>query len=293
MTIRVDQMLTDRDWTDEPSKPSGFGAFIEGERGRIFSQIYVPGGEGPHPTVIFCHGLPGNEKLLDFAVILRNVGYCTISFHYGGSWGSDGVFSIEGCLDDVGSVVSYVAENRDGIFDTKNIFVVGHSLGGMIATYILATDPNLKAGALIMPANIGGIYGASQESEDAEALFRSLFDEFGEWLNGFSWDTFAREAKENSARFSLTSYAEQLSAKPLLLIAGSRDADLPRAENIDLLAAAIKEIDGDKLAELTLDTDHGISSQRYKAIRTVAEFFDTAVTSSRFQSPEESYILYT
>ncbi|MDR1271861.1 MAG: alpha/beta fold hydrolase [Clostridiales Family XIII bacterium] len=278
MTIRVDQMFVDRDWTDEPDKPSAFGTFIEGDRGRIFSQVYVPGGSGPHPAVIFCHGLPGNERLFDFAVILRNMGYCTISFHYGGSWGSDGAFSIGGCLRDAESVARYVAENKDGIFDTKNVFVVGHSLGGMIAAYILATNPDLKAGSLIMPANICGIYRAAQESEEAGALFRLLFDGFGEWLNGFSWDTFADEAKENPDRFALATYAGQLSAKPLLLIAGSMDADLPREENIDLLAAAIKEIDGGKLKELTLDTDHGIGAQRYTAIRTVAEFFESALS---------------
>ena len=29
--------------------------------------VYQPSGPGPHPTLIICHGLPGNEKNLDLA----------------------------------------------------------------------------------------------------------------------------------------------------------------------------------------------------------------------------------
>lgn len=74
--------------------PVSDGVFIKGKRGRIFAQYYLPGGEYPKPVVMICHGIPGNERLFDFAVYLREKDFCTINFHYSGSWGSDGSYSV-------------------------------------------------------------------------------------------------------------------------------------------------------------------------------------------------------
>ena len=49
--------------------------------------IYQPPGAGPHPTVVICHGLPGNEKNLDLAQALRRAGWNAVTFNYRGSWG--------------------------------------------------------------------------------------------------------------------------------------------------------------------------------------------------------------
>ena len=49
---------------------------------------YVPAGAGPHPVVLLCHGLPGNEKNLDLAQALRRAGWTVVTFNYRGSWGS-------------------------------------------------------------------------------------------------------------------------------------------------------------------------------------------------------------
>lgn len=36
--------------------------------------VYSPVGAGVHPTVVLCHGLPGNEKNLDLAQAIRRAG---------------------------------------------------------------------------------------------------------------------------------------------------------------------------------------------------------------------------
>jgi uncharacterized protein len=56
--------------------------------------VYAPGGAGPHPTVVICHGLPGNEKNLD----------------YRGSWGSAGKFGFAHTLPDAAAVLEYLRE---------------------------------------------------------------------------------------------------------------------------------------------------------------------------------------
>src|ERR1700694_2402048 len=51
---------------------------------------YQPAGAGLHPTLVICHGLPGNEKNLDLAQAVRRAGWNVITFNYRGSWGSPG-----------------------------------------------------------------------------------------------------------------------------------------------------------------------------------------------------------
>ena len=43
--------------------------------------VYIPSGPGPHPTVVLCHGLPGNEKSLDLAQAMRRAGWTVITFN--------------------------------------------------------------------------------------------------------------------------------------------------------------------------------------------------------------------
>src|ERR1700733_14387228 len=49
-------------------------------------------GAGTHPTFVFFHGLPGNEKNLDLAQAVRRAGWNAITVNYRGSWGSPGQF---------------------------------------------------------------------------------------------------------------------------------------------------------------------------------------------------------
>ncbi|MEO7274670.1 MAG: hypothetical protein ABIX28_17835, partial [Vicinamibacterales bacterium] len=49
---------------------------------------YLASGAGTHPTLVICHGWPGNEKNLDLAQAVRRAGWNAVTFNYRGSWGS-------------------------------------------------------------------------------------------------------------------------------------------------------------------------------------------------------------
>lgn len=55
--------------------------------------VYSPPGAGPHPTLVICRGLPGNERNLDLAQAVRRAGWSTVTFNYRGSWGNPGHFA--------------------------------------------------------------------------------------------------------------------------------------------------------------------------------------------------------
>jgi uncharacterized protein len=95
--------------------------------------IYQASGPGPHPTLVLCHSLPGNEKNLDLAQAVRRAGWNAVIFNYRGSWGSPGNFRFAQNLEDADAVLAYLREPANakqlGI-DTSHIVIAGHSMGG-------------------------------------------------------------------------------------------------------------------------------------------------------------------
>src|ERR1044071_8999212 len=71
---------------------------------KINGVAYLASGAGRHPTFIFFHGLPGNEKNLDLAQAVRRAGWNAITVNYRGSWGSPGEFRFGGTLEDAEAV---------------------------------------------------------------------------------------------------------------------------------------------------------------------------------------------
>ena len=99
----------------------------------INAVVYIAAGAGPHPVVVLCHGLPGNEKSLDLAQAIRRAGWTVVTFNYRGSWGSPGSYSFANDLADVDAVLAYVRAPENAVklgFDPKRIVLGGHSLGG-------------------------------------------------------------------------------------------------------------------------------------------------------------------
>ena len=70
----------------------------------------VAAGAGSHPTFVFFHGLPGNEKNLDLAQAVRRAGWNAITVNYRGSWGSPGQFRFDGNLEDAVAVLAFLRD---------------------------------------------------------------------------------------------------------------------------------------------------------------------------------------
>lgn len=94
-------------------RPDIHGILIPGRRGRLLSTLYTAGGDGPHPTVLLLHGIPGCERNFDLAQALRRAGFHVMTFHYSGSWGSDGAYSLKNDLEDANTVLDFILADRD------------------------------------------------------------------------------------------------------------------------------------------------------------------------------------
>ena len=116
--------------------------------------LYRPSGIGPFPLVVLMHGLPGNEQNLDLAQALRRAGWAVMTFHYRGSWGSEGQFSIDNVIEDAKVAVAHSADptvSKAWNIDPARIVVIGHSMGGLATALSDGSGPKRLATILIAP----------------------------------------------------------------------------------------------------------------------------------------------
>ena len=89
------------------------------------------------PTVILLHGFPGNQSSpLGLAEKLNAAGFNILVFNYQGSYLSEGTFSFDNCIDNVGTALNFLLDPGNQAqfnIDTSKIVVCGYSFGGTIA----------------------------------------------------------------------------------------------------------------------------------------------------------------
>jgi pimeloyl-ACP methyl ester carboxylesterase len=229
---------------------------------------YVPAGAGPHPVVVLCHGLPGNEKNLDLAQALRRAGWTVVTFNYRGSWGSPGQYSFGNDLADADAVLAYLRTPASVAAldsDTKRMVLIGHSLGGWVTLMTAAHDKGLIGAAAISPADVGLIGKLPRDAATKR-------------LEGAGLETLAttsaKEADEvaaSSDAYDFINAAPGLKRLPLLLLTSDDGLRGPA----EALGASIRKQGGDKVAEVHVATDHSWSDARIRLESEIIRWLDT------------------
>jgi pimeloyl-ACP methyl ester carboxylesterase len=224
--------------------------------------LYSPPGAGLHPTLVICHGLPGNEKNLDLAQAVRRAGWNAVTFNYRGSWGSPGVFRFAQNLEDADAVLAYVREPataaRLGI-DAKHIVLAGHSMGGWVTAHTASHDHQLLGAILISAADM-----APADNTPREKVVAIMADDM-ESLAGVTAESMADEVRTNAKAFRLANTAPGLKSIPLLVLS----ADDGLAPQTDALVQAIKADGGNKVTAIHVATDHSWSDHRIALESTI------------------------
>jgi len=217
--------------------------------------IYEPSGTGPHPTLVICHGLPGNEKNLDLAQAMRRAGWNAVTFNYRGSWGSPGVYRFAQNLEDADAVLAYLRDPANAArlgVDPKRIAIAGHSMGGWVAAKTAAHDHRLMGAILLSAADMGYLGQAPHDKAVAE-----MADNM-EALAGVTAESMAEEVAANAHAFDLLAAATGLSQLPVLVLS----ADDGLAPRTDLLVKAIGDAGSKHVTSIHIATDHSWSDHR-------------------------------
>ena len=216
--------------------------------------VYQASGAGPHPTIVICHGLPGNEKNLDLAQAARRAGWNAVTFNYRGSWGSPGNFRFAQNPEDAAAVLEYLRAPSNAAalgIDTRRIVLAGHSMGGWVTALTASKDSALLGAILISAADMGLMVGTR------ERVVALMADDM-ESLAGVTAESMADEATANAKAFGMGNAAAGLAKLPLLVIT-SDDGLAPVAT---MLVKTIEAQGGKSVKTVHFATDHSYSDHR-------------------------------
>jgi pimeloyl-ACP methyl ester carboxylesterase len=215
---------------------------------------YLAAGPGPHPTIVICHGWPGNEKNLDLAQALRRAGWNAITFNYRGAWGSPGAFRFGHNPEDARAVLAHLRKadvaTKLGI-DTARMVLAGHSMGGWVTAMVASDDPALAGAILISAANMGMVGRLPRDRVVAQSAGNA------EALAGTSPSIMADELIARAGDFDLIPRARGLARQPLLVLT-SDDGLKPLTDPVVAAARAA----GGQVSEAHQATDHSWSDAR-------------------------------
>lgn len=224
--------------------------------------FYLAAGAGAHPTLVLLHGFPGNEQNLDLAQAVRRAGWNVLTFHYRGSWGSPGRFSIANVLEDADAAVAFVRKPDIAVkygIDTRRIVLGGHSMGGFATAAHARSDRQLLGIVLLDAWNVGvvGKEMARVQGAARAALAEKAFDDLGNSLQGATAVSTADETAAHASDWDYFGWAAQLTGSPLLVVGASKafgDANRQLAEAVTR--------GGGHVTAITLPSDHSFQDHR-------------------------------
>jgi len=241
---------------------------------RINGVFYLAAGAGPHPTLIFFHGMPGNEQNLDLAQAVRRQGWNVLTLHYRGSWGSPGVYSYAHLVQDGEAALDFVRAPASvtayGV-DSHRIVLAGHSSGGFVAVNTAARRPRVQGLVLISGTDDAGELAAVKPGARAwRAYLKQAFDGL-ETLVGCTPESLGQELRVHGAQWTFKADATRVKEIPLLVITAD-DGFAPEGE---ALARSVESLGGPKPQVVHFATDHPYSDHRIALARTVAGWLAT------------------
>ena len=262
---------------DKAYPASGEGLRIPSGGAQMNAMVYVPAGKGPHPVAVLLHGFPGNEQNLDLAQSLRRAGWAVVTFHYRGSWGSEGTFTFDGAVEDAAAAIAWVRSPEaagHSRFDPKRIVVLGHSMGGFIAAQRCAADDGLLGCVLLAPWDLSydaRLLAKSTEAERERSAKEDFADVDGR-LAGMNARQVVATLVRDGHQWQLAKFAPEIAKRPTLIVLATRDSDDDKA--LDLLPA-LNAQHPKALRIETLDSDHGFNDRRIALQDLVLEWIAT------------------
>lgn len=219
---------------------------------RLLGALYRPSVEDGAPATILLHGVPGVEQNLDIAYALRDAGWNTLLFHYRGSWGSEGSYSLAGLADDLRAATDWLIERPS--VDPSRIAVVGMSMGGYVALAGMAADPRFVAAVALSPMLDPLRLPLSPEiATDMASMLRGLT---GEEL-----------VRQWASCPPISSLADRLVGRPILMVVAGRDELVPPGHEERVVKAiptiVVREFEGE---------GHVFASARQPLVTTVVDW---------------------
>ena len=202
-------------------------------------------------------------------------------FNYEGSFNSEGVFSWENCMTDVGTAISYLKQKntiQQFSIDTSQIIVCGCSMGAAIALSASAHNPAIRRIIAVAGGNDLSIYLQKMKNDPS---FRTALEKIiaAPTINNgpirgdsaYIHNYFGR-IMAHYEYFDLIKNAEKLKDREIFFITGWLDTTVPMEEFIIPTYRHLKNLNPESVSIKAFETDHFFTNKRDDLANSIIEW---------------------
>ena len=231
--------LDDMEYRTEAELPALHALAFDVDGATIYGQILQPSPlhGANRPCAIICHGFAGFTRWDDVAHDLCRAGIAVIVPHHRGAWGSEGEYTVSGCIRDAEKLAAWAMSDgfaaKYGTAKDK-VYIVGHSMGGNSAINAAARLAGVRGVVLLAPCEIGWLAGVKTKDEMTAFLT-------GEGLHVLKRRSDAAvidDIYENSEAMRFAKTAGALKDRKVFLATGDYDTVVP-PDPLDLFWQAL------------------------------------------------------
>mgnify|MGYP000847297166 FL=1 len=247
--------------------PKAQDVTIPGTRGDIYATVQLPGklARGEElPLVVLCHGFTGSRSgdghFAPLAADLAAQGIATVRLDFPGCGNSIEPFTaytLSNMTDDVESAITYMQQT----YGTDRTALVGHSMGGRLASLYPQRRGGITALALWSPANGAGLRGMEFLNIDDFSAVEALAAEAEASGSISTWGVDVSGTLFTEMRDSDPNAALRESALPTLLTYTGREGILSDTTQAETIAAVESLPDGRVVLEPFAEGNHNYLSE--------------------------------
>ena len=237
---------------------------IPGERGSIHATLTTPANAENMPAVVICHGFTGSRSgdghFAPLADDLAAQGIATVRLDFPGCGNSTEPFTaytLSNMTDDVESAITYMQQT----YGTGRTALVGHSMGGRLASLYPQRRGGITALALWSPANGAGLRGMEFLNIDDFSAVEALAAEAEASGSISTWGVDVSGTLFTEMRDSDPNAALRESALPTLLTYTGHEGILSDTTQAETIAAVESLPDGRVVLEPFAEGNHNYLSE--------------------------------
>ena len=226
--------------------PAAQDVSIPGVRGTIYATVQLPG-SGDMPLAVLCHGFTGSRAgdghFAPLAQDLAAQGIATVRLDFPGCGDSTEPFTaytLSHMADDVESAILYMQST----YGTGPTALVGHSMGGRLASLYPQQKGGIAALVLWSPANGAGLNGLEFLNIDDFSAVEAMAAEAEANGSVTAWGVELSAAYMDEMRTSDPNAALRESALPTLLTYSGSEGILSSTTQAETIAAVQSLPDG-------------------------------------------------
>lgn len=286
MKLNLDNLFKDTPYEKKEDMPKSVAIDILSGDSHLYGYILLPGAEyeKKHPCVLMFHGFPGYTTNNDLEHALRRMGCVVVHVNHRGAWGSEGKYLFSNLVEDAISIANWAISDKvvkEYDIDIENVFLAGHSMGGMTVINAIRKMNFIKGAIAITPYDLNYLFESGKEGKLLDMIQLE-----GKCLKHDSNEFVFVDAWKHHRQLALKDAYEDLQNRNLLFIGADLDDVAPPKDMIEPLWDKLKNNQNSseseqKLAQqyVILHTDHTLCGSRVKLTETVGQWIEKIVAN--------------